>query len=216
MKKPRICAVIVDKDFDSVKQVEPLVDLFEVRLDLIGDGWQELARRLSKPWLGCNRIAGEGGKQQEEGSRIESLLEASRLGADVIDIELRTENLEKLVPQIKKRSKCLLSFHDLKGTPALDAMKKIVERQLAAGADICKVVATAQNFEDNLTTLQLIRAFPRARVVSFAMGPLGLLSRVFCPLVGGDFTYASLEKGRESAAGQLTVNALKAIYGMIA
>ena len=42
MKKPRICAVMVNKDLEAIREVEPLVDLLEVRIDLIGSGWQEL------------------------------------------------------------------------------------------------------------------------------------------------------------------------------
>jgi 3-dehydroquinate dehydratase type I len=94
-------------------------------------------------------------------------------------------------------------------------MRRIIERQLAAGADICKLITTARSFEDNLAVLNLIREFPGKRVVSFAMGEYGYVSRVMCPLVGGDFTYASLQEGRESAPGQLTVVQLKKIYGMM-
>ena len=57
MKRPRICAVIVNNDPEAVKGIEPLVDLFEVRIDLIGDDWQELVGQLEKPWIGCNRRA---------------------------------------------------------------------------------------------------------------------------------------------------------------
>lgn len=215
MRKPRICAIIVDRDIDSVREIESMVDLLEVRIDLIGNGWQEIARQLKKPWLATNRIPEEGGKQQEGAERIEALLEASRLGADIVDFELRTENLQTLVPAIKKRSKCLLSFHDLKGTPPLDEMKKIVRKQLAAGADICKLITTAQAFEDNLTALQLIRAFPGEKIVCHAMGQPGAVSRLLCPLVGGYFTYASIAQGKGSAPGQLTVRDLRTLYGMV-
>ena len=94
-------------------------------------------------------------------------------------------------------------------------MKDIVQRELDAGADICKVVTTAQRFEDNLATLQLIAEFPKTKIVSFAMGPLGFTSRFLCPLVGGDFTYASIEKGKESASGQITVSDLRKLYEMV-
>ena len=120
-----------------------------------------------------------------------------------------------MVREIKKRAKCLLSFHDLKGTPHPDSMRDTVRKQLTAGADICKVVTTARKFEDNLAVLQLIAEFPEARVVSFAMGDLGFVSRILCPLVGGDFIYASIAEGRESAAGQITVEDLRKIYGML-
>ena len=94
-------------------------------------------------------------------------------------------------------------------------MKQIVNQQSKAGADICKVVTTARSFEDNLSVLQLISEFPKTKLVSFAMGPLGVTSRVLCPLVGGDFTYASIEKGKESAPGQITVRDLTKIYEMV-
>jgi len=216
MKRPRICAVIVSNDLEAVKGVEPLVELFEVRIDLIGDSWQELAKQLRKPWIACNRSADEGGSWREsESKRREELLKAIELGAEIIDIELGTGNLEEVVPLIKKRAKCLLSFHDLKETPPLDRMREIVQRELETGADICKIVTTAQRFEDNLAVLQLISDFPKTRVVSFAMGPLGFASRILCPLVGGDFIYASIEAGKESASGQITVGDLRKIYGMV-
>jgi len=193
-----------------------LVDLFEVRIDLIGDGWQELAKQLKKPWIACNRIANEGGKWQgNEARRVERLLQAIELGADIVDIELRTRNLDKIIQLVKRRTKCLLSFHDLEKTPPLDEMKEMVRRQLKAGADVCKVITTTQGFEDNLTILHLISEFPGVRLISFAMGPLGCMSRILCPLVGGDFTYASIEKGKESAEGQITVQELTKIYEII-
>ena len=217
MKRPRICTVIVNNDLEAVRKVKPLVDLFEVRIDLIGDSWQELAKQLNQPWIACNRSPEEGGRWGEgEEKRIEELLKALELGAEIIDIELGTRNLDKAVSKIKNRAKCLLSFHDLKGTPPLNKMREIVQRQLKAGADICKVITTARSSEDNLAVLQLIADFPQTRVVSFAMGPLGFASRVLCPLVGGDFTYASTEKGKESAPGQITVTDLRKLYEMMA
>jgi 3-dehydroquinate dehydratase-1 len=216
MEKPRTCASITNKDLETIRAVEPLVALFEVRIDLIGDGWQDIAGQLDKPWLACNRMKAEGGGWQDsEARRKEELLKAVRLGADIVDIELATPNLDRIVPMIKKESECLISFHDMKATPPLDSLKKIVRRQLAAGADICKVVTLAGNAEDNLTILRLIPEFPDVRLVAFAMGPLGLPSRILSPLVGGDFTIAAVAKGAESAPGQLTVAELDDLYRMV-
>ena len=216
MKRPRICAVIVSNDLEAVREVEPFVDLFEVRIDLIGDGWQELVKQFKKPWIACNRRVDEGGRWEgDEARRVEKLLKAVKLGADIIDLEFRTTNLKQAIELIKKRAKCLLSFHELEGTPPLNSLREMVQKQLEAGADVCKVVTTAQGFEDNLTILQLIPEFPQTRIVSLAMGPLGFASRVLCPLVGGDFTYASMEPGKESASGQITVRELRKLYEMV-
>ena len=217
MKNPRICAVIVDKDLASIREVEPLVSLYEVRIDLIGDGWSEVINELEKPWLACNRRADEGGQwRKNETERIQELFKALELGASIIDVEFKTEDIEGIVGSIKNKARCLVSFHDLKETASLDGLKKIVRQELEAGADICKVVTTAQRLEDNLLPLKLIREFPKSSIVSFAMGPLGLASRILLPLVGGEFTYAAIKKGGESAPGQVTVRELSKIYEMVA
>lgn len=214
--RPKICAVIIDSDLEAIMRIEPLVELFEVRIDLIGKNWQELVKQLNKPWIACNRSAREGGRWEEgEAGRIDELAKAVERGADIVDIELETSNLDKVVKLIKRRAKCLLSFHNFNITPPFEKIREIVQRQSKAGADICKVVTTAQRFEDNLTVLQVIREFPETRVISFAMGHHGLISRVLCPLVGGDFTYASVEKGKESASGQITVRDLRKLYEMV-
>jgi 3-dehydroquinate dehydratase type I len=175
-----------------------------------------LVKQLNRPWIACNRSAEEGGKWEgDEARRIDELVKAIELGADIVDIELNTRNLEAAIPVIKKRAKCLLSFHELEKTPSLDRMKGIVQKELEAGADICKVITTAQRLEDNLTVLQLIAKFPKTKIVSFAMGPLGLASRILCPLVGSDFTYASIEEGKESAPGQITARELRKLYNAI-
>jgi 3-dehydroquinate dehydratase-1 len=213
---PRICAAIVSDDLEAVKGIEPLVDLLEVRLDLIGSRWPELVRHLEKPWIACNRRAQEGGSWPgSESKRIEELLSAIKLGADIVDIELSTPGVEELVKESQGQAECLLSYHDLTETPPPDQMREIVRRQQAAGADICKVVTTARSFADNTATLQLIADFPESRIVAFAMGDLGHPSRILCPLVGGYFTYASIREGRESAPGQISVSDLRKIYGML-
>jgi 3-dehydroquinate dehydratase type I len=213
---PRICAIITSKDTEAIREVAPLVELFEIRIDLIGDGWPEVARQLDKPWLACNRLAQEGGSWRNgEARRKEELLKAVEVGAAIVDVELATPYVERLVSMVKMRAKCLLSFHELEGTPPLASLKKIVKRQIAAGADICKVVTTAQKAEDNLTILRLITEFPDVRMVAFAMGLEGLVSRIFSPLLGGDFTYAAIEKGAESAPGQITVAQLDSLYRVV-
>jgi 3-dehydroquinate dehydratase-1 len=214
--KPRICATITNKDLKAIGEAEPLVDLFELRIDLVGKGWPDLATELRKPWIACLRSQAEGGNWPgDDAEKIEELITAVELGASIVDIELSTHNLAEAIALMKKKVKCLVSLHELEKTPPLEPLKEIVRKQLSAGADICKVVTTAQSPADNLTTLNLITEFPGVKIVSFAMGPLGFASRVLCPLVGGYFTYASLGEGKESAPGQLTVDQLKRIYRMM-
>ena len=100
MKRPRICAVIVNNDLEAIREVKPLVDLFEVRIDLIGDSWQELVKQLNRPWIACNRSPDEGGKgDKDETRRIEELFRAMELGATdyLVKDQISPESLERSI-----------------------------------------------------------------------------------------------------------------------
>jgi 3-dehydroquinate dehydratase len=47
------------------------------------------------------------------------------------------------------------------------------------------------------------------------MGELGRVSRLLSPLFGGYFTFASLERGSETAAGQMTIQEMKSAYELL-
>ncbi|NIS60800.1 MAG: type I 3-dehydroquinate dehydratase, partial [Proteobacteria bacterium] len=87
----------------------------------------------------------------------------------------------------------------------------------ATGANIIKIVTYANTMEDNLRVLELI---PHARkrgleIIAFCMGEMGRISRVMAALLGSYFSYASLEKGAESAPGQLTVQEMEVISRIV-
>ena len=213
MKRPRICVTIVENNLEAIKEMEPIIDFFEVRLDLVGPDWPDLVKLIRKPWIACNRSPGEGGKgDPNQVSRVEELLWAAEAGACILDIEYRTQNLAEVVALIKSKAKCLVSYHDIVGTPAYETLVGIAEGQIRTGADICKIVTTAQSFEDNLTLFKLIRKFPETKIVAFAMSEAGKISRILSPLAGGYFTYACMESGKEAASGQIPVRDMIEIY----
>ena len=214
--KPKICAVITTGDESAVAAAEPFADLFEVRIDLIGQQWPDVARKLAKPWIATNRLATEGGRWQgTEVHRTEELLKALNLGAAIIDLELATPNLIKTVKAVKKKARCLISHHDFDSTPSLEELKEIINRQLDVGADICKLVTTPHCLDDNFTLLRLYREFRGQTLITFGMGGAGILSRTLAPLAGAEFTYASMETGKQSAPGQLTAAQLAEVYGLL-
>lgn len=213
MIKPRICAVLTGHDPDTARKAEGLADLFEVRIDLIGSRWREVAAGLRRPWIAANRKASDHGRYKgSEEQRVAELLAALDMGADIIDIEIDTPGLEDIVRQVKGRARCLLSHHDWTCTPSPDNLAAMVHRQLTAGADICKVVTTATGTDDNLPVIRLPSLFPWASVIALAMGAAGALSRVLSPLAGGYLTYASTGRGSASAPGQLSLEAMRGIY----
>ena len=223
-EQPTIAAVLsqIPEEPDIEKLVE-LADVAELRIDKFENQKpQKLKKKLGVlcgklPLLLTVRLASEGGNWKQDNKHRVDYIEDLLPHFDGVDFESRSEHFNRVIETAHYYGKIVIgSYHDLKGTPSLDKMKEIVQRELTAGADICKVITTAQSADDNLAVLQLIADFPQTRVVSFAMGPLGFASRVLCPLVGGDFTYASIEKGRESAPGQITVADLRKLYEMMA
>ena len=223
VSSPRICIPIVSLSHPGIpayasagNPAESLADLFEVRIDLIGAKWRDVIPALDKPWIACNRRLQEGGKWTgTEENRIIELLSALDLGASFIDIELGSSGLGKIVEKIKGRAQIIVSYHNLQETPPVDRLRQIVINELAAGADICKVVTTARSARDNVAVLELIVLFPEAKIISFAMGAAGQISRVLSPLAGGYLTWAASLEGSESAPGQMTIEDVRKIYRML-
>ncbi|MFA5065193.1 MAG: type I 3-dehydroquinate dehydratase [Dehalococcoidia bacterium] len=216
MDKPRICAVITSGNTDVLKRAEPLSDLFELRMDLVGSGWHKLIPHMHKPWIATMRDVSHQGKfTGREEERVNELMRAVELGVSIVDIELDSPALKKTVKRIKGRAKCLISYHNWDETPPLEHLSAIVRQQLAAGAAVCKVVTMARNMNDSLAVLELPGLFPGIDIISFAMGPAGALSRILSPLAGGYLTYASMDGSEGSAPGQISVDLLRNIYRTI-
>ena len=214
MLLPEICACITSVgDLGAALAVREDVALYEVRIDLIGDDWRSIVGSLPRPWIATNRVASEGGAAAcSDNDRLASLRQAVAAGAHFVDIELSTDGAGALVADLKGRVQLIVSYHDIHGTGSEDELAAIVARERRFGADVCKVVTTAQTAGDNATVLRLARRFSNDGIVALAMGPLGMPSRVLAPLAGARFTYASLASGHESAPGQLMVGQLRAIY----
>jgi 3-dehydroquinate dehydratase type I len=215
-KKPKICAVISKSNDRLIEKAGREADLFEIRIDLLGEQWPATAGRLNKPWIATNRsISQHGGWKGTESQRLAELLKAIKTGAWMIDIELDSKALPDLIGHASGTIRYMISYHDWEGTPSLPKLREITDKMISLNAYACKIVTTATTFEDNMVVLELIRNYPKTRIISFAMGPLGILSRVISPLTGAYFTYASLDNDSATAPGQITAGTLRALYGLL-
>lgn len=196
-----ICTSITENNAAILKRAEKFSDLIEIRIDLIGKGWEKLAKTCRLPWIACDR------KKEID---IENVC---GLGASMVDIDMGES---RMANEIKSKGmKCIISHHNYTSTPPLNELKMVCRKQTSLGADVCKIVTTAKKFSDNATVLQLIKEFKSRRIVAFCMGANGTVGRILCPLVGGAFTYASAKRGKESAHGQIPAEELYEIYKMI-
>ncbi|MFA5182238.1 MAG: type I 3-dehydroquinate dehydratase [Syntrophales bacterium] len=200
-------------------------DLLELRIDLIADlDLPALVKAKTGPVLITNRRRDEGGGfRGTEEERVFLLCEAVRLKAEYVDMEAATDDgLARHVLGAAARqgshTKIIVSFHDLNATPPEGALRRIWGACREKGGDIVKIVTHARRSEDNLRVLSLI-PYSRKRgqdIIAFCMGEQGRISRVMATLLGSYLTFASLDKGEETAPGQLTVEEMKKIFSILA
>ena len=217
----KICLPIVEttleKAFRAVEEGNRLADLIELRVDYLkGAGWEKLLKAGKKPLIVTNRRRAEGGRYGgDEKKRLVILREAIAFGAAFVDVEMRTErsSLRELIKN-KNGTRMVLSFHDFQRTPSGGELRKLLDRMHRQGADVAKIVTFARSWDDNLKVLALI-PYARRRgqsIVTFCMGEKGKMSRIFSPLMGAAWTYASLSRKQTSAPGQLTVKEMREIW----
>jgi 3-dehydroquinate dehydratase type I len=191
-------------------------DLIEVRFDYMESPSDPGIIRDSTdlPLIATNRRKDQGGhSKMKETDRAAVILEAIEAGFDYADIELKTPNLNDIGSRVKALGGSLvISHHDFEGTPSVEELRETMSRMVERGADVCKIIGTAQKPSDNLTYLGLFESPQEGGLVCFGMGRDGILSRVLSPLVGGEFTYASSHEGGGSAPGQLTLAEMREIY----
>jgi len=194
-------------------------DLIELRLDYIKDRVDLGAIRDATllPLIATNRSGDQGGKgNRSEAERLETLMEACDVGFEYIDIETTTCDIDKVVSDAKGLGVgVIISYHDFNGTPRRENLQEIMRQELRQGADICKIVGTSNSPRDCLTYLGFLAENRGAKLVSFGMGGTGAMSRIYSPLFGGEFTYASAGIGEESAPGQLTISDLREVYRVL-
>ena len=201
----------------AIKEANRLADLIELRVDYLRNvKLVLLLQNRKKPFIVTNRKKEEGGQYAgEERKRLGLLQEAIDLGADYIDVELTTErSLFRDLLRNKRGTQVILSFHDFRRTLSLKELQRLFDQMIQLGANVIKIVPFARSWEDNLSILSLIpfAREERQKIVAFCMGEKGKPSRIFSPLLGAAWTYASLNQSRISVPGQLTARELTNIW----
>jgi len=208
----------VSEALDLIKKAENQnADFIEVRLDSLKKPNQlaDIINCSNTPLIATNRSTKCQGKfLGNETERQKILMNAAKSGFEYVDVELSAPKLKNIISNLREMgAKPVVSFHDFNKTPNSTQLNKILKKEIASMADICKIVTTAKLVEDNLTVLNFVsKASKNARMVCFSMGELGKPSRLLSPVFGAFFTLASLESGRETASGQLTIQEMRSAY----
>ena len=121
---------------------------------------------------------------------------------DMIDIELSSPLLKQVVAKARKLGKkVIVSSHHLQGMPR--DLESIFKKSLSARADIVKIAAKANSFDDVMTMLAFTHRHRKHALITMSLGPLGAISRLVLPAAGSRYTYTFLNK--PTASGQVDV-----------
>lgn len=218
----KICVSVppqtVAEALDLVEKAENQhADFIEIRLDSLKKHNQlaDIAHCSNTPLIATNKSTNcQDNFSGSETERKQILMEAAKNGFEYVDIGLSTPKLKNITSNLREMgTKPIVSFHDFNETPSSSQLNKILRKEIAGGAGVCKIVTTAKLVEDNLTVLDFVsKASKNAKIVCFSMGELGKPSRLLSPVFGAFFTFASLEGERKTASGQLTIQELRSVY----
>jgi 3-dehydroquinate dehydratase-1 len=221
----RVCVSVppktVDEAFCLIEQAEAQkADIIEVRLDSLKNHEHiaDIPRCSKTPLIATNKsMELQGSFSGSETERQKILVDAANNCFTYVDVDLGTPNQTELMRKLHEAgAKVIVSFHDFLQTPTLSELGRVLDEEVALGADVCKIVTTARTVEDNVITLDLVsNASKKAKLVCFAMGELGKPSRFLSPVFGAFFTFASVDEKRKTAKGQLTIKEMRSAYQLL-
>jgi 3-dehydroquinate dehydratase I len=221
----RICVSILPKTKKEalilIGQAEQAkADLIEVRLDSFEEtqNLSELTSATKTPLIATNKLQSEGGYfKGTEPERQQILFAAADSGFRYVDVDFSSPACSETVAKLKNLgAQPIVSFHKFDGILPVPILEHILDQQIASGAAVCKIVLTAKQIEDNLPVLSFVSfASVKAKLVCFCMGKDGKASRLLSPAFGAFFTFASLEGGSETAAGQMSIADMNAAYRLL-
>ena len=238
-----ICTTIQNRNLEQIYEALENCEMAEIRLDRCDITEKQIDELFSAdvPLVATCRIAEVAQRTDalkdlpEQSRKIRAmqiaerkLIRAIEAGARYVDVELEAEKqMSKRVRQAAHENGTIFirSYHDFEGTDSLEALKAIVEKCVYHGADLVKVVTTADAAEDAEKVLALydwcrsysyerITALADGGLVAFCMGEAGKQSRMDCLKAGAPYTYAALTEDEAAAPGQwATADMKKAVYG---
>ncbi len=136
-------------------------------------------------------------------------------GAEYIDIDvLSPKSLFETVTPItrRKHTKRILSYHDYQKTPSIQEMLSLYRKAVELGADIVKIVTTANSIEDSETILSLYALQRAGRLdgdvplIAYSMGVQSRYSRLEAQMMGAPIVYYALNEKSVLVPGMLTIN----------
>lgn len=204
-----ICVAISEKNLDKCLATLSLVELAEIRIDLTGFGPDEVKTVCSHP---TPVVATCRADTMSSEKQLELLTIAIVSGAKYVDIELEAGRKQiRNIIRIARRHNCrvIISYHNYRETPPVRKLIHIIRKCYSMGADVAKVATLARSQADSARILSLYGY--EKPLIALGMGTAGMITRIMAPLLGGEFTFASMDEGDETAPGQIKYSEMREI-----
>ena len=229
-----ICTTIQNRTAEQILEILQNCEMAEIRLDRCPLTYNEIDAIFSSdvPLVATCRISEVAEREESlqelpEQSRMikamqiaeKRLVRAIEAGARYVDVEMEAQKqMSKRVRQAAHENGTVFirSYHDFEGTDSVDGLKALVEKCVYHGADLVKIVTTAQTDYDADRLMSLyewcaeeksqgndrIAALADGGLIAFCMGEAGRQSRMDCLKHGAPYTYAAVSKEDTAAPGQ--------------
>jgi len=185
-------------------------DMVEIRLDYIKDikdfNLETLLSKKTLPAIITARPTWDGGNfSGSENKRIALLRQAIELGAEYIDLEFKAYK-----DIIRKQTKLILSYHQMSFAP-IGNIFSILKKMEAREPDIIKIAFLTNHIKDVIEIAKLQLRSKKPSII-FAIGEVGLVTRILYKKLGSFLVYTALKKGEETAPYQPAVEEMLKLY----
>ncbi len=205
----------LEENLKLKENLSPLVDLFELRIDLLESidipQIAEFSRSVEKPLILTCRRERDGGAYKRtdrtRASQLAQLLESGRFSYVDLEEDFRRSELEQRAQQ--RGIEIIRSFHDTASVPSdlFTRMDRIARR-----GEIPKAAVTADSISNVLTIFSARQQLKElSRYIILSMGDWGVPTRILYKLTGSFLTYVSPE-GMPAASGHLDAQAMKHLF----
>jgi 3-dehydroquinate dehydratase-1 len=152
----------------------------------------------------------------DDAKRLALLKYSIDSGAGYVDVEYEAKaayRKELIDYAHTKHAYAIISYHNFEKTPSAKAINAIIEQSFKWGANRVKITTMAITPADCSRVMALYEK--NKNIIAFCMGQMGTITRIAAPLLGAEFTFASLEAKLATAPGQLEIEEMKDIYNMM-
>lgn len=222
MNNGKICVSVCDGATDAfiakIKRADEVADVIELRLDCLDpEDVRVVVEGLpptDKPYLFTLRSRGQGGKSDaklDEKLKFWEHVFHSRRDTDLI-IDIEGDDNALMAAINPGNTVRIVSYHDLDG--AGGDPQQVWEMLSSRSTGPVKIAVHAEDAVDSIPVWKLLAASRSAGrpIIPISMGEAGKWTRILGPAYGAFMTYASLDRGSETAPGQLTAKDMADVY----